>query len=85
MTDIVPQAITYSKCLVKIIAEFQDVYATTTAYEFGPYLKDKNVIHRHVCDAKTRAMVLERVAAKKRLLIDRDPSDWIYRNGGNMK
>jgi hypothetical protein len=81
MTDIVPQAITCSECHVEIIAEFQDEYATITAYEFGPYLKNKKVIHRHACDAKTKARVLERVAAEKRPLIDRDPNDWIYRNG----
>ena len=72
------QAIVCLECSKAIIAEYDILTEYVILYEFEPYLSDIRVRHRHPCDTRTRAIILEMVAAEKRLLDDWDPNDHPY-------
>jgi hypothetical protein len=66
------------KCKKAVIAEL-DLYDNgLIIYDFGPYLYNSKIRHRHQADARTRVRVLERVAVNKRLLDDEDIGDHHY-------
>jgi hypothetical protein len=72
------EAIDCLKCKKAVIAEL-DLYDNgLIIYDFGPYLYNSKIRHRHQADARTRVRVLERVAVNKRLLDDEDIGDHHY-------
>jgi len=73
---IISQAIVCSECSTATIAEHDTLTSNTILYDFESYLNNIKVKHRHPCDARTRARVLEMVIAEQRLLEVWDPNDF---------
>lgn len=80
--SIYTQALTCRHCNSAVIAELDPEYNLVSVFDYEPYLGNNKVLHRHPADAKTRVRVLERVAAEKRLLEDKDTNDYHGRRGG---
>jgi hypothetical protein len=73
-------AINCQRCRSEVIVEYNVEADLINLYNFDIYyLNNQRIVHVHPADERTKNIVLEMIAAEKRLLHVVDPGDYCYR------